>query len=320
MFDEHDFVRLKRTIPVENVSWEDEDTPPRALEPGESGTIVMVFPYDSLHADYMVEFSDDEGYMYALPTLKEEDLEVIQTWRDMHQGRKPPSGALLTQLSSHRKWLDTREEEGKQLQLDGADLSELYLAEPHLAEADLPRTNFDGALLSKADLYGAYLVGSSFRRACLDEARLEKAEISDTTLVGASLRSLRGIRADFTGADLRDADLSKANLFRARFTNADLRGTSFREASLASVSFNRADLTGADLTGALLDGMVLLSDTKGLEAVKADWINVGTNESPRILEGDKAKKWLLELAAPAARKAHQAATLEHLPQTRRIPA
>jgi uncharacterized protein YjbI with pentapeptide repeats len=254
----------------------------------------MVLTNDSINYDYIVEFIDDEGYTYGLPTVTEEDLELVMTAYEARHWRKPPEGDLVTKLLSHQKWLNTREEEGEQLQLDGANLSNLVLTEYNLANADLPRTNFDGVLLRKADLYGAYLIGSSFRRANLDEARLEKADITNSYLVGTNMRSVRATRADFTDANLRSADFGKANLFRARFTNADLRRAFFCDAVLMGVSFNRADLTDADLTGARLDRTILLSETKGLDAVTADWIDIGTDGAPHILKGDAALKWLLD--------------------------
>ena len=58
-------------------------------------------------------------------------------------------------------------------------------------------------------------------------------------------------------------------------------------------SLDKANLTGADLTGAHLNG-IFLTGAVGIESVKADWIEVGTDEAPKRLEGEAARQWLLD--------------------------
>jgi uncharacterized protein YjbI with pentapeptide repeats len=205
--------------------------------------------------------------------------------------KKPIPPDLLAQLRSHQQWCQTLGKEGKQLEAEGLDLSAMDLFEQNLAEADLHKTRFDHADLRKADLAAAYLGASSFHQAHLDEAMLVKAELTRATLTRASLRSIRGQRADFMRADLRGADLRGAS-----FIQANLSQAIFQNAVLTRANFDKANLTGADLTGAHLNG-IFLSGVAGIESVKADWIEVGTDEAPKRLEGEAARQWLLETAA-----------------------
>lgn len=209
---------------------------------------------------------------------------------------RPISVDLLTQLRSHQRWIETVGKEGKQLQARGIDLSKLDLSYQNLVEAELPEANFDSAFLQKADLSGAYLAASSFHQARLDEAVVVKADLTDAKLTRASFRSLQGRKTDFMQADLRHADLSNANLLHASFMQANLSEAVLRDALLIGVSFDKANFTGADLTGAHLNG-AFLSGVVGIESTKADWIDVGTNEAPRILEGDAVRKWLLDMVS-----------------------
>ena len=97
-------------------------------------------------------------------------------------------------------------------------------------------------------------------------------------------------------ADLRHANFSDADLLRASFIQANLSQAVFRRQAHASKLPQKANLTGADLTGAHLNG-IFLSGVVGIKSVKADWIEVGTDEAPNRLEGEAARQWLLETSA-----------------------
>ena len=207
--------------------------------------------------------------------------------------KKPIPPDLLAQLRSHQQWFQTRGKEGKLLDAEGLDLSAMDLFEQSLEEADLYKARFDNTDLRKADLYAVYMIESSFHQALLDEAMLVKAEFTRSTFTRASLRSIQGLRADFWEADLRSADLSNADLRKASFTKANLSGAILRHAVLTRASLRKTNLTGADLTGAHLNG-IFLTEAVGIESVKADWIEVGTDEAPKRLEGEAARQWLLD--------------------------
>lgn len=66
------------------------DRPDLGLKAGESGTIVLKFSETAL----LVEFSDDEGQEYAMPTLMVEEVDLIWT---------PQEGYLTSTRVQHRK-------------------------------------------------------------------------------------------------------------------------------------------------------------------------------------------------------------------------
>jgi hypothetical protein len=63
MADELDIIALKA------------DRPDLGLKAGEEGTIVMKFD----DQNFLVEFADNEGVEYAMPTLKADEVEIV--WR-----------------------------------------------------------------------------------------------------------------------------------------------------------------------------------------------------------------------------------------------
>ncbi len=122
------------------------------------------------------------------------------------------------------------------------DLSDAWLCEEYLAQAELSEVNLSGAQLYEADLRRANLDGAS-----LISANLSKAKLRRASLVGATLREARLRQADLTGADLSGARLIQAELGQAVLRRADLV-----KADLNGADLRGADLAGADLSGALL--------------------------------------------------------------------
>lgn len=57
-----------------------KDRPDLDLKKGERGTIVMKFT----ETDFLVEFSDDNGVEYAMPTLPADEVKVV--WRIAEHG------------------------------------------------------------------------------------------------------------------------------------------------------------------------------------------------------------------------------------------
>ena len=98
--------------------------------------------------------------------------------------------------------------------LVGVDVSDAFLQQVHLENADLRRSAFRGA-----DLKGAQLTGASFEQ------------------------------ADLNFANMREANLANVNLTSANCADADLNDASLTNAMLQGAAFDRADLRGADLAG-----------------------------------------------------------------------
>jgi uncharacterized protein YjbI with pentapeptide repeats len=96
--------------------------------------------------------------------------------------------------------------------LSGIDLSGASLYQVNLAQSDLSRgkliaTNLRGASLTEAKFCDADLGSANLTDAILFGANLQNANLRNACLFGADLRL-----ANLLGADLRDADLFGANL------------------------------------------------------------------------------------------------------------
>lgn len=78
MLQQDDVVRLKHNIPANSATgWPGITS--EALIAGTVGTVVMVYTADSVNHEYEVEFVDNDGYTLALLTLKEEDVELMDS-------------------------------------------------------------------------------------------------------------------------------------------------------------------------------------------------------------------------------------------------
>ncbi|HEY9805214.1 MAG TPA: pentapeptide repeat-containing protein, partial [Candidatus Obscuribacterales bacterium] len=97
------------------------------------------------------------------------------------------------------------------LQLAGANLSQI-----HLAQADLSVTN-----LSAANLSDAHLIGANLSAADLTEANLAGADLSNADLTGAQLTGANLQQTNLREATLFGADLTEAQLSQARFSGAE---------------------------------------------------------------------------------------------------
>jgi uncharacterized protein YjbI with pentapeptide repeats len=173
-----------------------------------------------------------------------------------------------------------------QIDLSGADLSELHLNGVHLSEAILCRINLsrahlykvilDGADLSSSNLSDAHLGRARLNMVNLSHANLIRANLNKTELMGSNLQHAQLMTADLSGADLSGVNLSGANLIEADLSGANLQwanlsGANLIGADLSCAALNGAnlsyaqvlatDFTAAKLTGACLEGWVINSST-----------------------------------------------------------
>jgi uncharacterized protein YjbI with pentapeptide repeats len=222
--------------------------------------------------------------------------------------------------TGRRRWNEWRTDNpGAAIDLSEAYLCNLFLPEANLEGADLARADLSGANLSGASLQWAILTGAdlfkaNLSKASLDGAHLEGARVVGTNLFAATLRraSLQGAdlteatlvgaeltKADISGADLRwtelsaadlgEATLIEANLLEANLTKANLSRSCLRRANLSEANLRRADLSEADLRGADLRGADLRgADLSGADLSGADLsytICAGSNFSRTTLTG-----------------------------------
>jgi len=145
------------------------------------------------------------------------------------------------------------------LRADGLDLTGARLDRAILRGASLRACRLDGALLEGADLTGATLRdcrldGAKLRSATLSQVRLEDSSADGADLTGADLSGARLSETTFTRAILRRALLDGAQAHGLSLRGADLGSAVLRRASLLQPDFRGADLTNADLSGATLRG------------------------------------------------------------------
>jgi hypothetical protein len=139
--------------------------------------------------------------------------------------------AILTVLGRREMKYD----EGRHLDLRGANLRRANLYEANLIMADLNGADLREADLFRANLREAALRGANLSGANLVMADLSRADLYQTVFVGANLSGVH-----FNRAHLIEADLSRSKLFETILIDAELGGVKLFE----------ADLTATDLSGA----------------------------------------------------------------------
>ena len=164
----------------------------------------------------------------------------------------PPPPEIMEQIASHRRWLDSRGDDGHCIYLAFEDHEALDLRGAMLSEGMFQETNLSGSRLDGADL--ARIVGNGIR---LAGASMVDAIAAKAELVGADLRGVDGQRAIFRNARLREARFDGAQLRGAHFTGADGIQASFRDADLRDTDFSGALLSAADtIPGPIADSQV----------------------------------------------------------------
>ncbi|MFV8749696.1 pentapeptide repeat-containing protein [Nannocystaceae bacterium ST9] len=123
-------------------------------------------------------------------------------------------------------WDGTTGSEGKQINLNFANLTGLSLEWACIPCAGLPGVMAEGV--------------------CFRGAELSRSLLTDAALDGADFSLARLDHVDFSRASLRGANFKKAIVSDADFENCDLRGADFRGAKFA-----RTRLVGANTEGAL---------------------------------------------------------------------
>ena len=150
-------------------------------------------------------------------------LEGVEAWnkRRMNETFVPDfSGADLDEAFRSAWRLAPRDP----IMLRYADLGYANLSDTWISDVVLAEANLWGANLSRARFPDANLIGSS-----LVNANLMKAELRDARLVGARLWNADLSEAWLSGADLTDADLFGANLTHTDLVGAILNGTNLME-------------------------------------------------------------------------------------------
>jgi uncharacterized protein YjbI with pentapeptide repeats len=205
----------------------------------------------------------------------------------------PPD--ILTRIQEHQHWLDTFKKEGQQLARQGDDLSDLDLSCRDLAWVALSHACLDRALLYGANLNNTDFYECSFIQTIMDNAQLIEADATRCNFSEASLRKVQGLSTEFYESNLWHANLAEGNFYDADFQKTNLEGANFSLANLRGAYFANAHLAHAILTGAQVEKAIFTGAT-GIQTVEVEWIDVGSENAPRRLEGKQAKNWLLNAA------------------------
>lgn len=144
----------------------------------------------------------------------------------------------------------------RDLDLRGAKLTLLELADAHLAGADLTDAVLVRAVLPRADLRGATLNGVNLTRATITGANLSgnahitlRADLSGLIAPGVDFRDCELDGAIMVGAVLTGADLRGATLVGADLSSATIEGDTPRRALVDRANFQNAIFDGTQLRG-----------------------------------------------------------------------
>jgi uncharacterized protein YjbI with pentapeptide repeats len=173
--------------------------------------------------------------------------------------------------------------------LDAADLSGADLSGTHLESVGLAGADLHDADLRGADLGGGLNVASPLPRVLVERilraAPSHAADLRHADLRGADLRD-----ADLTGALLGGADLGEARLGGASLAGTDLSNMDLSERDLREADLSSTDLQGADLSGADLRATDLRNARVGAgQVLSAAAIDRDTGLSPRLAKDPEVR-------------------------------
>jgi uncharacterized protein YjbI with pentapeptide repeats len=244
------------------------------------------------------------GPLLSLEEARERMLDAALRGREGDEELRSPEPEVALPPAPEQASLRRRvmlaldaEEDLSDMDLSGANLSEVdfrgrplrgaLLLRAMLRGANLRGVDLTGAQLGGADLTGAALEGAllgaaDFTGAVLDGARLDGASLSAATFEKASGRgaSFRGVTGEgvtfvagcwdgavFDGAQLVAPDFSRASLSGASFAQARLPKVRLLDATGSEVRFDGATLAEARANGVTLTG----SSFRSLAAPRSIW-------------------------------------------------
>jgi uncharacterized protein YjbI with pentapeptide repeats len=129
-------------------------------------------------------------------------------------------------------------EQREQVNLCGADLSNMKLEEVDLRNSNLDKANISNTTLFKVNLSGTHLSFSNFHN-----SQIFNSDFSNSILVAADLRGTEIVTADFRQTNLWQAHFNSAKIGNLVCDGATGRGAVFDDAEIADSSFKASTLT-----------------------------------------------------------------------------
>lgn len=147
----------------------------------------------------------------------------------------------------HAQWLQSGGKNGRQANLENADLR----------QADLRNADLSYATLAGANLERAELAGANLRNADLRRINIGYANLAGVDLGSANLQQAVAMGCDLTGANLTnsimlDVRCDHSSLQAANLSGVLARKTVFYRCDLSGATLDHADLSNADLSYANL--------------------------------------------------------------------
>lgn len=189
---------------------------------------------------------------------------------------------IINKFELHEKWIETLGNEGKKLTLQKVDLRNIDLANKLFDQALIVSCVFDSLTLENIDFHTSVLCSTSYKNAKLYNCNFYRTDLGYADFTSAIIKGV-----NFSKSDFCDTVFCNADLFECKLINGCFYLTDFSNAIL-----NNVDISGATFDEALLNG-VILKNILGIEEAHFKSINIGTIEEPIILEGAKAKEWVI---------------------------
>jgi uncharacterized protein YjbI with pentapeptide repeats len=175
-------------------------------------------------------------------------------------------------------------EKGEKLEVSDIDFRDIDLTNYPLDQALLIACTFDGMNLYAKDMFASLLCASTFKSTNLENADFYEANVSYVDFTNANAQNTRFLKSICFETVFIKADLTNAMLVDALFVKTDFRKAILHNVDVRFSVFKDVLLKGAKLTG-----------LKGLEEAFIESINIGTPESPILLEGEEAREWFIKL-------------------------
>jgi len=136
------------------------------------------------------------------------------------------------------------------IDLSGADLAWLILAELSDKKIDLTHINLKGACVKNARFLNVDFSNSNFSDVTLEDSSLWGSLFRNSNMERINLHYSRLLFSDFHSANLKESNLRLADLTNSDLINADLMNANLSDSRLGNANFTNAIVTSEQLQSA----------------------------------------------------------------------